>query len=63
MKNTPYCAIWILTHRAFNCNNSFNLKFSKFSNRVKSKTSCHASFSKFKSNSKLSSYFKSCNQG
>jgi len=29
MKNTTYSDFWILTHRACNCNNSFNLGFLK----------------------------------
>jgi len=35
MKNTPNCGFWILTHGAFNFNNSFN--FSKFSNGIERK--------------------------
>jgi len=35
MKNTPKCSFWILTHGAFNFNNSFN--FSNFSNGVERK--------------------------
>jgi len=38
MKNTPYCGFWILTHRAFNFNNSFSFSnFSNFSNGVERK--------------------------
>jgi len=38
MKNTPNYGFWILTHGAFNFNNSFNFSiFSNFSNGVQRK--------------------------
>jgi len=38
MKNTPYCGLGILTHRAFNFNNSFNFSnSSNFSNGIERK--------------------------